>query len=270
MRPRMPDRQPCTRSTGAARWLLGALAVLGVPLASAAAQTTNSFFVVLVFSKTMGFRHDSIPEGIAAIRALGSEHGFTVDDTEDAGRFTDATLARYKVIVFINTTGDILDRDQKAAFERYMRSGGGFVGIHSASDTEYQWPWYGRLVGTWFASHPQIQRVTVSIEDPDHPSTKGLPPKWERIDEWYNFRSNPRSAVHVLASLDESTYSGGAMGTDHPIAWCQNIDGGRSWYTARWGTPKSPTPSRGFGYICWVGSKWSRAALRPNPSMGVA
>ena len=102
VRPRMPDRQPCTRCTGAARWLLGALAVLGVPLASAAAQTTNSFFVVLVFSKTMGFRHDSIPEGIAAIRALGSEHGFTVDDTEDAGRFTDATLARYKAIVFIN------------------------------------------------------------------------------------------------------------------------------------------------------------------------
>jgi cytochrome c len=147
----------------------------------------------------MGFRHDSIPEGIAAIRALGSEHGFTVDDTEDAGRFTDATLARYKAIVFLSTTGDILDRDQKAAFERYMRSGGGFVGIHSASDTEYQWPSYGRLVGTWFASHSQIQRATVSIEDPDHPSTKGLPPKWERIDEWYSFRSNPRSAVHVLA-----------------------------------------------------------------------
>jgi cytochrome c len=239
VRPRMPDRQPCTRCTGAARWLLGALAVLGVPLASAAAQTTNSFFVVLVFSKTMGFRHDSIPEGIAAIRALGSEHGFTVDDTEDAGRFTDATLARYKAIVFLSTTGDILDRDQKAAFERYMRSGGGFVGIHSASDTEYQWPWYGRLVGTWFASHSQIQRATVSIEDPDHPSTKGLPPKWERIDEWYNFRSNPRSAVHVLASLDESTYSGGAMDTDHPIAWCQNIDGGRSWYTAMGHTKES-------------------------------
>jgi cytochrome c len=229
----------CMRSALAARCLLGPLATLAVLLANAAAQTTDSSFAVLVFSKTTGFRHDSIPEGIAAIRVLGSENGFTVDETEDAGRFSDAILARYKAIVFINTTGDILDRDQKAAFERYVRSGGGFVGIHSASDTEYQWPWYGQLVGTWFASHPQIQRATVSIEDPDHPSTGDLPPKWDRIDEWYNFRSNPRGAVHVLASLDESTYSGGAMGTDHPIAWCQNIDGGRSWYTAMGHTKES-------------------------------
>ena len=148
-------------------------------------------------------------------------------------------LARYKVIIFLSTTGDILDAAEKAAFERYIRSGGGFVGIHSASDTEYQWPWYGRLVGAWFASHPQIQRATVHIANPDHPSTKGLPASWERTDEWYNFRANPRGAVRVLASLDEATYSGGTMGADHPIAWCQDIDGGRSWYTAMGHTVKS-------------------------------
>ena len=187
---------------------------------------------MLVFSKTSGFRHDSIPDGIAAIRALGAEHGFTVTDTEDSERFTDTVLAQYKVVVFLSTTGDILDAGQKAAFERYIHSGGGFVGIHSASDTEYQWPWYGQLIGAWFASHPQIQRATVRIEDANHPSTKGLPASWERTDEWYNFRRNPRSSVHVLASLDEATYSGGAMGLDHPIAWCQSVDGGRSWYTA--------------------------------------
>lgn len=209
------------------------------PLASAAAQPTDPSFSVLVFSKTTGFRHDSIPDGIGAIQALGREHGFTVDDVEDAGRFIDPILAHYKVIVFLNTTGDVLDGGQKAAFERYIRSGGGFVGIHSASDTEYQWPWYGRLVGAWFASHPQIQHATVHIEDPSHPSTTGLPPKWERTDEWYNFRSNPRGTVRVLARLDESTYSGGAMGTDHPIAWCQNIDAGRSWYTAMGHTRES-------------------------------
>jgi cytochrome c len=171
--------------------------------------------------------------------ALGADHGFAVDSTEDAARFTDTELARYKVVVFLSTTGDILDPGQKAAFERYIRSGGGFVGIHSASDTEYQWAWYGRLVGAYFASHPVIQRATVRIEDPSHPSTKGLPAAWERTDEWYNFRSNPRGAAHILATVDETTYSGGKMGADHPIAWCQQIDGGRSWYTAMGHTSES-------------------------------
>jgi type 1 glutamine amidotransferase len=199
---------------------------------AAAAENADLRFTVLVFSKTTGFRHDSIPQGIAAIEALGAEHGFAVDSTEDAMRFSDAVLSRYKVVVFLSTTGDVLDTGEKAAFERYIRSGGGFVGIHSASDTEYGWPWYGRLVGTWFASHPQIQRAAIHIPNPDHLSTKGLPALWERTDEWYNFRSNPRGTVQVLATLDEATYSGGAMGADHPIAWCQEIDGGRSWYTA--------------------------------------
>ena len=222
------------------RGLLLVLAILGVSTnLEPAAQTAGPGFAVLVFSKTAGFRHDSIPDGIAAIRALGTKHGFTVDDTEDAGRFTEASLARYKAVVFLSTTGDILDADQKAAFEQYIRSGGGFVGIHSASDAEYNWPWYGRLVGAYFASHPQIQRATIHIADANHPSTKGLPATWDRTDEWYNFRSNPRGTVHVLAALDESTYSGGAMGTDHPIAWCQTIEGGRSWYTAMGHTKES-------------------------------
>src|SRR6516165_4748532 len=193
-----------------------------------AADTTG--FTILVFSKTTGFRHDSIPDGIAAIRTLGAEHGFTVDATEDATTFTDAALARYKAVVFLSTTGDVLNPEQKAAFERYIRSGGGFVGIHSASDTEYNWWRYGRLVGAYFANHPQIQRATVHIADPSHPSTKGLPTIWERTDEWYNFRTNPCGAVHVLATLDETTYSGGKMGDDHPIAWCHMMEGGRSWY----------------------------------------
>ena len=230
------SRRP--RSTAAAGWLLGALAILGPP--SAAAQTTNASFAVLVFSKTAEFRHDSIGSGIAAIRALGDEHGFAVDATEDANRVTGAALARYKVVVFLLTTGDILDGAQKAALERYVRGGGGFVGIHSASDTEHHWPWYGRLVGTWFRNHPRsIQPGMVRIEDPDHPSTKGLPRNWERVDEWYNFVGNPRGTVHVLARLDEATYSGGAMGGDHPIAWCRNVDGGRSWYTAMGHTRES-------------------------------
>jgi type 1 glutamine amidotransferase len=215
-------------------------ALLGMsPDGSLAAESGDPRFTVLVFSKTTGFRHDSIPQGIAAIEALGAENGFAVDGTEDAAQFSDAVLARNKVVIFLSTTGDVLDTGEKLAFERYIRSGGGFVGIHSASDTEYGWPWYGRLVGTWFASHPPIQRATVHIANPDHPSMKGLPALWERTDEWYNFRRNPRGAVQILATLDEATYSGGAMGADHPISWCQTIDGGRSWYTAMGHTKES-------------------------------
>ena len=220
-----------------AAWLLVVCVTLGAPTGRGVAAETG--FEVLVFSKTTGFRHDSIPQGIAAIKALGDQHGFAVEATEDAARFADAALARYKVIVFLSTSGDILDAEQKAALEHYIRSGGGFVGIHSASDTEYQWPWYGRLVGAYFASHPAIQRATLHIADANHPSTKGLPETWMRTDEWYNFRSNPRGAVHVLATLDESTYSGGTMGTDHPIVWCQDVDGGRSWYSAMGHTVES-------------------------------
>jgi len=206
---------------------------------TAQAENSPPRFAVLVFSKTTGFRHDSIPDGIAAIEALGAEHGFRVDATEDAGRFTATELARYRVVVFLCTTGDILDPDQKAAFEEFIRTGGGFVGVHSASDTEYRWAWYGRLVGAYFADHPSIQSATLHIEDPGHPSTKDLPASWRRTDEWYNFRTNPRGAVHVLATLDEASYAGGRMGEDHPIAWCQEIDGGRSWYTAMGHTAES-------------------------------
>ena len=188
-------------------------------------------FSVLVFSKTAGFRHDSIPDGIAAIQQLGADNGFSVDATEDDAQFTDDNLVKYAAVVFLNTTGTVLNEDEKAAFMRYIQNGGGFVGVHSATDTEYAWPWYGQLVGTYFDSHPDIQPAEVDVEDPQHPSTMGLPPVWMRTDEWYNFQTNPRGAVHVLAVLDESTYSGGTMGADHPISWCHEFDGGRSWYT---------------------------------------
>jgi uncharacterized protein (TIGR03437 family) len=186
----------------------------------------------LVFSKTAGFRHDSIFDGIAAIRQLGQQNGFDVDATEDAAAFSDQNLALYQTVIFLSTTGDIFNDAQQAAFERFIRNGGGFVGVHSASDTEYDWPWYGGLVGAYFQSHPAIQRATIRVEDAAHPSTNPLPANWERTDEWYNFRLNPRGRVKTLARLDETTYQGGEMGADHPIAWCQLYDGGRAWYTA--------------------------------------
>jgi type 1 glutamine amidotransferase len=189
-------------------------------------------FSVLVFSKTSGFRHDSIPDGIAAIEQLGAEHNFSVVATEDDAQFTDDTLANFSVVIFLNTTGTVLDDAEKAAFMRYIESGGGFVGIHSATDTEYEWPWYGQLVGAYFQNHPSIQQATVDVVDQQHPSTVDLPALWVRTDEWYNFQTNPRGSVHVLAVLDETTYDGGTMGSDHPISWCQEFDNGRSWYTA--------------------------------------
>ncbi|MBD5786968.1 ThuA domain-containing protein [Cellulosimicrobium terreum] len=186
---------------------------------------------VLVFSKTAAFRHSSIPAGIAAIESIAAENGIAVDATEDAAAFTPENLANYDAVVFMSTTGDVLDDGQQAAFEDYIRGGGGYVGVHAASDTEYTWPWYGDLVGAYFANHPAIQQATIHVEDRTHPSTAHLPQVWERTDEWYNFRDNPRGDVHVLMTLDETSYDGGAMGNDHPVAWCQYHEGGRSWYT---------------------------------------
>jgi type 1 glutamine amidotransferase len=185
----------------------------------------------LVLSKTAGFRHDSIPAGIAAIRSLGRANGFSVTATGSAKAFTAKRLRRFDAIVFLNTTGDVLAPRQQRAFRSYIRHGGGWVGIHSAADTEYDWPFYGRLLGAYLQSHPEIQQATVDVTDRAHPSTQPLATRWPRTDEWYDFRSNPRGAVHVLATLDESTYSGGTMGTDHPIAWCHRFKGGRAWYT---------------------------------------
>ncbi|MGW5306322.1 ThuA domain-containing protein [Streptomyces griseoluteus] len=209
---------------------VGAALLLGCVTGPAAAKPSETGRV-LVFSKTAGFRHDSIPDGVAAVQQLGATDGLTVDATEDAGAFTTRNLRRYDAVVFLSTTGDVLDAAQQRAFEGYIRQGGGYVGVHAAADTEYDWPFYGGLAGAWFDSHPAIQPATVVIEDHAHPSTAALPARWERTDEWYNYRSNPRARAHVLASLDESSYSGGTMSGDHPIAWCQSYQGGRAFYT---------------------------------------
>lgn len=186
---------------------------------------------VLVFSKTEGFRHANIPSGIAAIERLGADHNISVNATEDAIQFTYDNLMQYDAVIFLSTTGDVLNGEQKSAFEQYIQSGGGYVGIHAASDTEHNWPWYGKLVGAYFADHPSVQQATIEVSDKVHPSTNFLPDYWVRTDEWYNFRENPRGNVHVLATLDEGSYTGGNMGYDHPIAWMHEYDGGRSWYT---------------------------------------
>jgi len=206
---------------------------------------------VLLFTKTAGFRHSNIDEGITAIRKLGEENHFSVDAIEDASLFTDAFLARYDAVIFLSTTGDVLNADQEAAFERYIRAGGGYVGIHAAADSEYGWAWYGQLVGGYFRNHPPgTPTATVVREDATHHTTAHLPERWTRADEWYNYQGivdpvvngggddvSPRglTPIHVLLTVDESTYTeqDGSDGVDddHPISWCKRFDGGRMFYT---------------------------------------
>ncbi len=196
---------------------------------------------VLVFSRTAGFRHDSIGTGITALKEIGAGSDITVDATEEPRQFTTANLARYDAVIFLSTTGDVLNAEQQTAFENYVSNGGGYLGVHAAADTEYDWSFYGGLVGAHFQSHPQIQPATLRVEDHDHPATAHIDGPWERTDEWYNYRTNPRGQARILATLDETTYQGGTMKGDHPIAWCQTYGGGRSFYTGGGHTKESYT-----------------------------
>jgi type 1 glutamine amidotransferase len=222
---------------------------------------------VLVLTRTAGFRHRSIEDGVAALRRLGAEHGFAVDDTADPARIGPG-LAGYRAVVFLSTTGDVLDPGQQAALERYVQGGGGWVGVHAAADAEYDWPWYGRLVGAWFRHHPAVQRATVRPAPGSIALAGRLPARWQRTDEWYDFRANPRGRVRVLATVDETTYTGGRMGTDHPIAWCQHYDGGRAWYTAMGHTSGSFGEPRYLAHLL-AGIRWAtgqtRARCTPGP-----
>ena len=186
---------------------------------------------VLLFSRTTGFRHDSIAVAVPALQGVGTARGWTVDATEDPLAFTPENLASYDVVVFLLTTGDVLDEGQQQAFEEFIALGRGYVGVHSASDTEYDWPWYGEMLGGYFAGHPAPQQATVHVVDGTHASTMHLTEPWIRFDEWYDFAPNPSATVDVLLRLDETTYEGGTMGDDHPIAWTREHGGGRAFYT---------------------------------------
>lgn len=181
---------------------------------------------LLVYTRTTGYRHDSIPAGIEALRGL---EGFEADATEE---FPADALDRYATIVFLSTSGTVLDDKGRDAFIAYMAAGGSWLGIHGASTTEYDWPWFEGIAGARFVSHPPLQTAMVSVEVGEHPATSHLPPAWRWTDEWYEFRANPRPRVRVLLTVDEQSYEGGTMGADHPVAWCHEYGGGRCFYTA--------------------------------------
>jgi cytochrome c len=189
---------------------------------------------ILVFSKTSAFRHESIAKGIETLRKMGEEHHFLVDTTENADRFNEENLSRYNAVVFLSTTGDVLNQEQQNDFERYIQAGGGYLGIHAAADTEYDWPWYGKLVGAWFESHPMNPNVksgTFITVDKSHMASDSLPDTFERTDEFYSYK-NISPDIKVLVKIDEKSYTGGTNGDNHPMVWYHDFDGGRSFYTA--------------------------------------
>jgi type 1 glutamine amidotransferase len=199
-------------------------------------------FDVLVFSRTTAFRHaEAIDAGTRALGRMGEQRGFAVDATDDPSRFDDGGLRRYEAVVLLSTNGDgVLRGAQRAAFERWVRAGGGVVAIHAAANADRDWDWYGDLLGgARFRNHPpgelQFQQAAVVVQDPDHPATAPLPRVWTRTDEWYNFAPEPGPRAHVLATLDERTYDeddGSPAPDEHPIAWCARHEGARQVYTA--------------------------------------
>jgi cytochrome c len=204
--------------------------LIGLVILLFSACRPQSDFKVLVFSKTEGFRHSSIPKGIKTIQKLGEQNGFEVTTTEDASFFEQKNLKNYQAVIFLNTTGNVLNDLQQQEFERYIQAGGGYLGVHSAADTEHEWDWYGRLVGGYFKNHPKIQNAAIDVLDNQHLATKHLGKRWETTDEWYNYL-NLNTSVNVLMKLDETSYEGGENGDNHPIAWSHEYDGGRAFYT---------------------------------------
>ena len=185
---------------------------------------------VLLFSKTADHHHSSIPAGVKAIQELGAKNGFIVDTTTDDNKFAEDSLKKYAALIFLSTTGNILSGNQENVLERYIQAGGGFVGIHAATDAEYDWGWYGRMIGGYFINHPAEQEANLIINDKNHPATDSLPATWRRKDEWYNFKYVNKD-VKVLISIDEKSYTGGTNGDSHPMSWYHEFDGGRVFYT---------------------------------------
>ena len=203
---------------------------------------------VLIFSKTAGFHHNSIAVGIPAIIKLGQEHNFDVDTTTDSKKFTYDNLKQYAAVIFLSTTGDVLNDTQQAEFEKYIQAGGGFAGVHSATDTEYDWPWYGNLVGAYFKSHPSQQMAVLDVVDRNFIATKHLPAEWKRFDEWYNFKWIAQG-LHVLIKIDEKSYTGGLNGDNHPMSWYHEFDGGRAFYTELGHTDESYADPLYLGHL---------------------
>ncbi len=219
--------------------LLSSIIILTAIIFTSVTMKPTTSAEIFVFTKTNGFRHSSIPEGTNALCQLARQNNWTITVSEDSTQFSFKNLKKYDAVIFLNTTGNILGEKEQAAFEKYIRRGGAYVGIHSASDTEHDWDFYKKMVAAQFASHPKVQEVTLNVhKDCRHPSIAHLGKRWNITDEWYNFREPVPDYVTVLLDIDESTIEGKKMDAYHPIAWYHTYEGGRCFYTGLGHTEK--------------------------------
>ena len=210
-------------------------------LFSVSTSAQQKQFKALLVTTTRGWHHESIHAGVLALQDLGRKNFFDVVLWEDPNGFTDKYLEQFQVVIFLCTTGDIFDSVQQKVMERFIKAGKGFVGIHSASDTEYDWDWYTKLVGRMFHIHPVIQTARLDVVDTTFPGLQGFAEHKLWTDEWYQFGPEKINGLNYILAVDESSYNpkadwgtkkGDGMGKFHPIAWYHNYDGGRSFYTA--------------------------------------
>lgn len=222
---------------------------------------------LLVFSKTDAFRHESIAAGKTALSKMAEEKEFEVTFTEDAEQFNEKELKKYNAVVFLNTTGNVLNEEQQASFERYIQAGGGYVGVHAATDTEYEWPWYGQLVGAYFQDHPltpsNVQKGKFTVTEKNHWATKGMPDEFEREDEFYSFK-NISPNINVVLTIDETSYQGGSNPDYHPMGWYQEFNGGRSFYTAMGHTDETYSEPLFLNHL-WAGIHYVTGGDSPKP-----
>jgi uncharacterized protein len=205
------------------------------------AATAQKQFKALIVTTTRGWHHESLHAGVLALQDLGRKNFFDAVLWEDPNGFTDQFLSQFQVVIFLNTTGDIFDSAQQKVMERFIQSGKGYVGIHSATDTEYDWDWYNKLVGRMFHIHPTIQTARLIVADTTFPGLQGFANNKLWTDEWYEFGPEKVNDLHYILAIDESSYNpkadwgargkGVGMGKFHPLAWYHNFDGGRAFYT---------------------------------------
>jgi cytochrome c len=234
--------------------------LLGIPLFMVTlisfGQPVQSRARVLVFSKTDGFRHESIEAGKVALKKMAEQRAFDVDFTEDANQFVTSNLKKYNAVVWLNTTGDVLNNEQQSEFERYIQAGGGYAGIHAAADCEYDWNWYGRLAGAYFLDHPNpdnVQKGKFYVTEKG-PFTIGMPDSFERTDEFYSYKQIDPS-IKVVLKIDEKSYRGGKNGDNHPMSWYHEFDGGKAFYTAMGHTNETFSEELFLNHI-WAGLQY--------------
>ncbi len=214
--------------------IVSCIAVLATTAGCGKDSNTNNKITapsILIVTKAQGFSHTSTEAGVKMFQRHAADWKLTITRADETAGYGGTALRAFDIVVLLNCTGDVFNDDAQTGLQDYVRHGGRILGIHACADAEYNWPWYGDMLGGRFADHPAVQEATCTVELTTHPSTQGLPYHWVRTDEWYNLK-NLASDNILLVSVNEATYNGGTMGGFHPISWCRDYDGGHVFYTA--------------------------------------